>query len=358
MYNKKIVFIGFFPGFGGAEKSLITTANQLSKSGYNVSIIAIRHNNFVYNIETSINIYFIEDKSNVKFFTISWRLINLFKLLKKIKPHFVISFWLQPAIISLLIKPFIGFKAIYSERGDPSDKEYKGLLGFFRDISFRMLDSIVFQTYAAQNLFNHKIKEKSIVIYNPITLNKIYISSQLRKEKRIVNVGRLHPQKNQKLLIEAFSLVTKSFPEYILEIYGDGELKNELLKFIKFLRISDKVFIYEPCSDIHSKIVNSSIFVLSSDYEGMPNALLEAMSLGMPCISTDWRPGAIHEFIKHGFNGLIVKANDAVELAEAIKFALLNPNNMKLISDNSKNIINLYNLERYTNDWNYFLNKL
>jgi hypothetical protein len=130
MFKKRITFVGFFPGYGGAEKSLITTANQLCASGYQVSIIALKENNFVYSIDPRITTYLVHDKSKVKLLTILWRLIHLFELLRKIKPHIVISFWLQQAYLSLLIKPFLGFEAVYSERGDPSDKEYKGLLGY------------------------------------------------------------------------------------------------------------------------------------------------------------------------------------------------------------------------------------
>src|SRR5690606_19213349 len=120
-----------------------------------------------------------------------------------------------------------GYKTIYSERGDPTDKEYTGFKALLRSIFFRFIDGFVFQTNAAKACFPGAIQKKGVVINNPVLLN--YNEYPIPKERRkvIVNVGRLHEQKNHKLLINAFAKITKAYPEYTLEIYGEGNLENE-----------------------------------------------------------------------------------------------------------------------------------
>lgn len=104
--------------------------------------------------------------------------------------------------------------------------------------------------------------------------------------KKIVTVGRLTVQKNQKLLIESFSEVLKKYPNIILEIYGDGEKREELKYIIKTLGVSNNVIFKGNILNVHEAIADAGLFVLSSDYEGLSNALMEAMMMGLPCIST------------------------------------------------------------------------
>ncbi len=357
MKKNRVVFIGFFHGYGGAEKTMIITANQLIKNGFDVELIAINNKNILYEIDNNIFIHYIEDRAKWLPIKVIFRLKQLYSILKKIKPDIVISFWIQPIYLSLILKPFLRTKLIYSERGDPTDKEYSGILGLLRDISFKYIDGIVFQTKTVQKIFSKKVIKKSVVIYNPIVLKTENLLYNGVREKKIINIGRLHHQKNQKLLIEAFGLISFKFPEYVLEIYGDGDLKEDLIYLVNKLQLKDKVFIKAPTSQIHSKICNASLFVLSSDYEGMPNALLEAMALGVPCISVDWKPGAVNEFMIHNYNGIIVPNNNKIELSKAIQYILNNPEKAKLLGENAKSIINDLSLDNYTKSWLKFLNR-
>jgi len=108
------------------------------------------------------------------------------------------------------------------------------------------------------------------------------------------------------------------YKQYRVEIYGAGELKEELQKQIDENNLTHQVFLMGACSNVIEKIKNAALFVLTSDYEGMPNALMEAMALGIPCISTDCRPGGARELIKSGEEGLIVPCNNAEKLKAAL----------------------------------------
>lgn len=121
------------------------------------------------------------------------------------------------------------------------------------------------------------------IIFNPISVSSVSKNTNLKK---IVTVGRLTVQKNQKLLIESFSEVLKKYPNIILEIYGDGEKREELKYIIKTLGVSNNVIFKGNILNVHEAIADAGLFVLSSDYEGLSNALMEAMMMGLPCIST------------------------------------------------------------------------
>lgn len=356
--KKKIVFLGFLPGFGGAEKSMIMTANGLSELGNDVTIISFKDNNVVYEIDNRVKYIFIPDHTGKKIKKQFYRFLDLKAKLAKIKPDIVISFWLQPAIFVAILSKFMGFKTIYSERGDPTDKEYKGFLGILRFIFLNLTDGFVFQTQGAKECFSKSIQKKSVVINNPVYIG--YNDYRIPKIRRkiIVNVGRLHRQKNQQLLINAFAKISDIFPDYNLEIFGDGELREVLIEQIEQLHLQNRVILKGTTKNLLSEIADASLFVLSSDYEGMPNALMEAMALGLPCISTDCKPGGARELINSGKNGLIVKRNSVEELAKAMEFMLKNKEEAEMMGKNAKEICNTHSFKKIIYKWEEFVMNL
>ena len=178
---------------------------------------------------------------------------------------------------------------------------------------------MVFQTERVKKQFNNRIQENSIVIPNPISVPCVLNE---KKEKRIVSAGRLTKQKNQEMLINAFSKAVKKHPEYKLYIYGEGELRDKLSDKISELGNDDKIFLPGNILDLHKEISDSEIFVLSSDYEGLSNALLEAMMMGFACISTNC--AGADEYIKTGENGIVVPVGNEDELEKAILFMMEN----------------------------------
>lgn len=351
----KIVFVGFLHGYGGAERSMINVANGLVNMGNDVTIISLKSNNVVYEIDKKINYIFIPDTKSIKINKQLSRLLNLKKQLKTIKPDVVISFWLQSAIFTAIISKFIRFKNIYSERGDPTDEEYRGLLGLLRNIFSKSIDGFVFQSAGAKACFPEAIQKKSIIIHNAVIVGSIDHPSPNKRRKVIVGVGRLHEQKNHKLLINSFAKVSAFFPEYTLEIYGEGPLKNRLLAQIERLGLKNKVVLKGATRLLHDEIKDASLFVLTSDYEGMPNALLEAMALGLPCISTDCKPGGVREIIEHGINGIIVNRNSTEELACAIQDLINNPDKAETLSRNAKEGSSLYSPQKIYDLWDDYI---
>lgn len=351
----KIVCVGYLHGAGGAERQITMLANALSQRGHEVHLIILAENKSKYSITNTVNIHNlteIESKSRNK-------IINRFHALKevlyKIKPDLSIHYWLQSAYFCAMMKKNISGKIIYSERGDPSDIEYKGFLGIVRNIAFKRIDGFVFQSEGARDFFKKSIKRKSIIIYNSVSIPEDkYLKPCEKREKKIVNVGRLHPQKNQKLLINSFSKIAVDFPEYTLEIYGEGELKVELQKQIDDLGLTDRAFLKGTTKSILEHVYTASLFVLSSDYEGMPNALMEAMSIGVPCISTDCRPGGARMLIQNNINGWIVPTGNEIALASCMRKILLKKEKVSPIILNAMKIRKTHSSKIVFDKWERF----
>jgi glycosyltransferase involved in cell wall biosynthesis len=157
---------------------------------------------------------------------------------------------------------------------------------------------------------------------NPINSSALIDLHEGEREKRIVNVGRLTEQKNQKMLIDAFARIKDEFPEYKLEIYGDGELMDKLKSQAVSLGVEDRVVFCGNVNNVGERIRTAEVFAFTSDYEGMPNALAEAMALGLACVSTDCSPGGARMLIEDGVNGIITPCGNADAFADALRRVL------------------------------------
>ena len=132
----------------------------------------------------------------------------------------------------------------------------------------------------------------------------------------IVTVARLELQKNQELLINAFKLVSKKHQDVVLKIFGEGSLKNKLQNTIDELGLTGKVLLMGAKQDVLE-------WIKESDFEGLPNSLIEAMCMGIPCISTDCSPGGARQLLGND-RGIIVPCGNKERLAEAINMYLEN----------------------------------
>jgi len=319
----KIVFLAYLHGYGGAERQIVMLANAMAEKGHDVVLASICVNNCRYELNSKMRYVFLPDREHgIK--RIFSRYQDIMSLLAREKPDVTVNFWFQSAYMTAIMKKSITGKVIYSERGDPGDKEYTGVLGMIRKLTIPRIDGFVFQSKGAQYYFNNSVRKRSVVISNPVFINRDDYPKVVNRRKVIITVGRLHPQKNHKLLIDAFAKCAEEFPEYTVEIYGDGPLKEETQKYIVQKKLDDRIFLKGTSDNIYQYMVDCSLFVLTSDYEGLPNTLLEAMALGVPCISTDCKPGGAREIIHNGRDGIIVSCDDKDELVNAIRFMLIN----------------------------------
>ncbi|GKX31759.1 glycosyl transferase [Vallitalea longa] len=358
----KIIILGFLRSrkgalsFGGAEKSMIMLANNLEKFGHEVHLVSLLGNHIVYPINKNVKYHYSKDYKGNKIVTHLKIMKNTKKIVCEYSPDVVISFWLHPALYTFVLKHNKDIKVIYAERNDP-ELEYGFIIKKIRNYILPKLDGFVFQTKGAKKYFSKKIQKRSIVIHNPLYIKYETYPFKNEKDTRIISVGRLSNQKNHKLLINAFSIIAQEFPDYTLEIYGEGVLELELKLLIKEKKLENRVKLMGTTKEILRKIYGTSMFVLPSLYEGMPNALMEAMALGIPCISADCPPGGPKELINNGENGLLFQVGNVRDLADKMKYLLINQNKANEMGKKAKNICNTHTTDNIFQLWNdYILN--
>ena len=274
---------------------------------------------------------------------------RLKKLLKKINPDIVISFINNETLYSIK-----KYKFIYSLRNDPNHVNNGFLERNIRNYLYKNSKAIVFQTFEAKNYFSDKIRQKGIIILNPIEVEKLGVWSGV-ESKTFVTACRLNSQKNLPMLIKAFKQLHLDYPDYKLEIYGKGEefeTLNEMVKEIDYIKLMGY------SSNIHKVMENSFSFVLSSDYEGLSNSMLEALCIGIPSICTDCPPGGARMVITDGINGYLTNVNDAAMMYNKMKYLIEHKIELNDVSLNAINIRNDVSSEKVCLKWFELVNSL
>ncbi len=350
---------------GGAERVISLLANYLSVSN-EVMIITHVKTKVEYNFDNKIIIKSIGKGNNlISKFLRRISILMLYRLKKEVlnyNPDVVISF-LPEAIFRMLAlkkhcKKIKNIPMIISIRNDP-ETEYKNLVyHFIMKKLYPYADQMILQTIKAKEYFKKHINYEGTVIFNPVSdefLTKRYSGVRQRK---VVAVGRLEPQKNYKNMIDAFEIVHKKHNDYVLEIYGDGSQKNILKEYINTKNLQDYIFLMGKSDNIKEKIYDASLFVMSSNYEGMPNALLEATCLGIPCVSTDCPCGGPDEILDHGKNGILVPIKNPEELSKGICKLIEEPKLAEKYSINSCKNAKKFNKDLILKQWYNEIDKI
>ena len=349
MNSKRVVFIFRNMGTGGAQKIEAFVANTLLEEGYDVVAINMSSSPCTVNLNKDIKIvdvlYDSIEKCSNKLLKNVYKCSYIIKLRKKIlsfKPDIVCAFLSDVVRITVLAMKGSDIPIIGSERGDPyffTEKQFNK----YRK-AYLKCKSVVFQLDDVAQKYNLPISIKQKVIPNPcIPRKNNYCKKRFQTNKTIIAAGRLTDQKRFDLLIDAFEIVKQRFPEYQLHIYGDGPLKEELELKIQKSFVKGSVLLVGDVDDVFNIAVNAEFFVLSSDFEGIPNVILESMAAGIPCISTDCSPGGARFLLKNGECGLIVPRNDKEKLAEAMIKYIMNPTLRSQNSEKGLMVVNEFN---------------
>lgn len=348
MGNKKVVFFTGAMARGGAERVISIISNHLAKKGWNVTIILLLKNIANgYELDKSIKIVSLELENNrFRLAQILHDVVEIRKFLKREKPDVVVSFMRASNVISWLACKGRKVRYIASERNDPIKAKMGYLPEKVLQSAYENAEKVIFQTERARSCFNEKIQKNGVIIGNPVS---VVCEADKEKKKKFVAVGRLMPQKNHKILIDAFSDVVKLHPDYTLEIYGDGTLHKTLEKQISELNLDKNVFLKGNVSNVHECIKDAGAFVLSSDFEGTSNALLEAMLMGHVCISTDC--AGSDEIIKDGENGFLIPVGDKEKLVKAILKVIEDKENLQDMGEKAKESVQRFKKENIIDKW-------
>lgn len=315
---KVTYFIGSTTG-GGAEHVICELATYMSEHGHQSEILTVTETDRSYYVGDKVIRSTIDTRFRIPFAKVRLgvKMVRLFLHIMKNDTDLYVVFLPETIKALMLFKKFIKVPVVVSERSNPESYSLKTQERMIKE--FRKAEGAVFQTESAKAFYmNHgQLTGKTITIPNAITgdLPVVYEGQRL---KEIVSVGRFKEEKNFPLLIKAFAQVRDKFPDYKLVIYGEGELKSSYIKLCNELNIMDSVIFPGFVDNIPEKIKKASVFVSSSDYEGMSNALIEALAMGIPCVATDCGGGSARFLIDQNVNGILSPVGDVTQLATSI----------------------------------------
>ena len=349
-------------GGGGAERVVCNLANYLVNRSHRVTITVLRGDEKTYILEEDVRIEYLQSdyyKGNKGRLYRFKEITSTISFLKHLPEDALLVSMLElPVAYSLLFRSLFKQKLIICERNNP-DFYSSGYQYIFRKLAYRA-DGCVCQTATIMDWYNTKLRNKTQTAIIPNSINEGVLKAPVseRKSKIIMTMGRLEPQKNQTMLISAFAEVAKQYPEYKLYIYGKGPLENDLQNQIDSLGIMGKVELKGFTKDIVSVFRESSCFVLTSNHEGMPNVLAEAMAMGLPCISTDCGGGGAKDLINNGVNGILISKNDKALLVESLKRLIDDKLYADRLANEAIKIRKRLNPEDIHLHWEFFFNGL
>lgn len=325
---------------GGAQRVFVNLIQHLTDAQVDVVLVndfELASDVAQYSVDERVRRYYLRKslKGNPILKNIE-RVTQLRCIVKKEKPDIVLSFLGRPNKRMLLATFGLKTKKIISVRNDPNC-EYAagGFSKWFARNLFRLADGCVFQTEEAAKYFPLAVQKKSTVILNPVDL-KFFNTVRTEEPHNIVTVGRLESQKNQGMLIKAFAEIAREFPGEKLIIYGEGSLREELENLCESLHIADRVEMPGNILNVEKALSEAKVFVLPSNYEGLPNALMEAMAVGLPCISTDCPCGGPKLLISDARNGMLVPVGNEKQMADMLRSLLLDTNKLEMLGMNAK----------------------
>ena len=238
---------------------------------------------------------------------------------------------------------------VSAERGDPFEfsKLWRKVMGW----CYAKSDYCFFQLEKARDFFGERVAKHSFVIPNPYVPVEGVTPFDGKRKKTIVSAGRFADQKRFDILIHAFAKVHETHPEYRLVLYGDGDCKQMYLDLSQKLGIENYIDYPGYVKNVASCIREDGIFVLSSDYEGIPNSLIEAMSVGLPCVATDCTPGGPDFLTDSGKRGLLVPIRDVDTMANAISRIIEDPVLAEALSKEATKIVDVLDIEVINKMW-------
>lgn len=354
---KKLVIICASLSRGGAERVAVYLSKYMVDRGVETTIVTADRKENEYVPFDGVVRYSLSDelKNSNKVFRLFYQSNQLRAFLKANNIDTVLIMGVPLCIFAIPGCVGTGVKVIVSERNDPKHFAGKTIVKYLSRLFMKKADGYVFQTEEAKQFYGNGLGGNTIVISNPLLLERLPNSYDGERDKCIVTAGRLNPQKNQKLLIDSFAEIEKEYPDYKLVIYGEGYLERELKEYVVSKGIKEKVFFPGNVSDLLERINSASVFVMTSDFEGMPNALIEAMAIGLPCISTDCPCGGPRELIENRKNGILVSVNNKSELVLGIKTLLDDKELANKMGSEAKKIRTILNMDNIGEKWYKFL---
>jgi len=344
----KILLVLPLLGLGGGQRYVTIMANYWTEIGHDVTIISLRETETFYSISdkvTVIKLNYDYSRTLGKVYSGFITMLKLRNKAKQIQPDFVLSILSTTNILTILATSFLGIKVFVRDAMSPFRKRTK-TDKFLRRVLYKKATGVITMTRTAKEIVVKETGVKSIkIIHNPV--KEILINEKIKKEKIILNVGRLHQAKGQRYLLEVCARLNE--PEWKFVILGEGPLRRELEKRIVELGIENQVVLPGAIKDIDEWLSKASIFAFPSITEGWGNSLSEAMTAGLPCVSFDCEVGP-RDMINDKINGYLVPVGNVEFFTSRIKTLINDLSIRNKISLEAKKTSDKYKIENISKE--------
>lgn len=350
---------------GGAERVVTNLANQFVKEGYEVLVATEWYGKDEFVLENKVRRLHVglEDADNNKgrIYKYQKRVKNLRNFIKKEKPDILIAFAQKAIYRSLMAVKGTNCPVCVCVRTDPVG-HYDS---FWDTLQIKFLfpraAGFVFQTKGQRDFFPEYARRNSVIILNPIHQKYIDEPVSAGRVKEVVQSGRLVDFKNQPMLLDAFELVHKKHPDYVLKIFGpdsfDGT-KEILERKIRENHAGSYVKLMGGSDQLEKDLKNAAVYAFSSDWEGLPNALMEAMALCLPVVATDCPCGGPATIMHHKKDGILVPIKDPQALAEGICYLIEHPAEAEQMASEAGKIAEVANAKAVYGQWKQYIEKI
>lgn len=349
---------------GGAEHATCSIAGYLADNNIDTTIVTVNNCEPFYKINDKVRVVSLESKDIEKSIGIKRMFSTLFKsfdMRKQIKNmgfDIIVGMSNIMAYYLIFCTAFTKTKCIGTERSDPRHHMNTPIHRVLRKLAGKFSDGYIFLAKEHQSYFPTPKCGFSAVIPNAVYNEYAYdIKFPEKRDKTITAMGRLHDVKAYDVMIKAFDKFHIKNDDYTLEIFGEGEEENNLKALIKSLEAEEYIKIIEPVEDAIIRVANSSVFLLTSKYEGMSNSLLESLFCAVPCISTNNSP-TTRDLITNNENGIIVDIGDIDQIADSLD-KIVNDNEFsETLSNNAYDSTRKYSIDNIGKMWIDYFKKI
>jgi GalNAc-alpha-(1->4)-GalNAc-alpha-(1->3)-diNAcBac-PP-undecaprenol alpha-1,4-N-acetyl-D-galactosaminyltransferase len=343
---------------GGAERVLSTMANYWAERGHEINILTLDDGAEppFYQLHPSVNhrpLGVAGQSGSVIAGIINnlRRILVLRHAIRETSPHVIISFTDQTNVVTVLATVRFPAPVIVAERIDPRYQPIGWGWELLRRWTYRRAAHLVAQTPGAMTFFSSAMQRRGSVIPNPVQPPRLRSSAgRADRQPTIITIGRLSAQKGFDVLIRAFAQIAPRHAEWAVQIWGEGPLRDDLEMLVGELGLEARVQLPGRTTKVTEKLCAADLFVLSSRYEGFPNALCEAMACGLPVISFDC-PSGPRAIIRDGIDGVLVRPGDVDALAAAMDRLMADESERRRLSARAPEVLDRFGVEKVMRMW-------
>lgn len=324
---KKYLFVVPSLSKGGAERVVSILASELVNQGREAVVLTYFKTAQDYLVDPRVKVLCLSGGMESDYEKIGSlkRLALMRRMIMQENPDFILPFLDHVCIQTWVACWLSSLQIVYTVRLYPGKAESSALRKYLKKYLVEHSKATIVQNEEQRNFYESKARSHIHVLPNPVLADYFKIShKQYGDRKKIVAVGRLEKQKNYPMLIEAVKVVSQKRNDFEVEIYGDGSQQQVLKELVADMGLSDCIHMMGRVPDTRAAYEKADIFVLASDFEGMPNSLMEAMASEVTCISTNCPTGP-SDLIEDHRNGLLIDVGDTPALIEALTYCLDHP---------------------------------